>query len=36
MRYIEVTPFEVRLTPAAVAAAVRTLTPDAGRSEAGR
>jgi DNA-binding transcriptional ArsR family regulator len=36
MRYIEVTPFEVHLTPSGIADAVRTLSPDAGRTEAGR
>ena len=36
MRYIEVTPFEVHLTPAGIAAAVRTLTPEAGRTEGDR
>ena len=36
MRYIEVTPFEVHLTPAGVAHAVRTLTTDAGGAGDGR
>jgi ArsR family transcriptional regulator len=36
MRYIEVTPFEVHLTPAGIADAVRTLTTDAVRTEGDR
>ena len=31
MRYIEVTPFEVHLTPSGIADAVRTLSPEAGK-----
>ena len=36
MRYIEVTPFEVHLTPGGIADAVRTLTPDVARAEGDR
>jgi len=36
MRYIEVTPFEVHLTPAGIAAAVRTLTHETSRVEGER
>jgi len=36
MRYIEVTPFEVHLTPAGIADAVRTLAPGTSRTEGDR